>query len=254
MNKNTVMALMAIPILLVSLVAKAGELSYPRVNLFPSNPAPGDSVLLQLVLGMHSNSCVPEYSDESFEIMPTDATVYPVTYLYLNYIERPGEGDLCLAVMTEYGPNFDLGALNPGKYYVFDGEDSVAYFNIDGSGLDETFTIDGVVSEDTRPLEIFQPLEEAKVYLQRMEYLGQTQSEIVTTKSAAPIVDFITVDSTLTDEKGSYSLTGTPGEDYRLSFRKEGYQEYYTSVFSLKGDVSVNAALLPLNASSIIPM
>ena len=253
--KNSNYIITAVMVLLAGIAIHAQIQAYPTAVLTPSQPVDGDDVSMRLIKGMHSNSCTPTYTAVSFDLEPSMLPVYPPEIgIRLKYIEHPGNQGPCLMVITPYGPTFKFGNLNVGSYTVFDGEDAVLRFSVAEKGSVKTHTIDGVVTEDTGPLEIFAPLEGVTVYLQMQDDIYFIDDPII----MPPEIPYRTVDSAKTDQNGHYEFSGIAGGYYRLGFVKDGYQSkygngwYWAGGFTLQADTTINASLLPVDAAAVV--
>ncbi len=115
------------------------EPTYPQIMITPSKPVEGDTVDFWLIKDMYSNSCVPTYTNGSYEIEKQPEDIYPPDFtIYLSYTEIwPSESLECLAVMTEYGPKFTFKDMEVGNYTVMDNNSIAGSFRV--------FENDGVV-------------------------------------------------------------------------------------------------------------
>ena len=102
---------------------------YPQYRLTPKYPTVQDSVSFRLVKGMYGNSCPPR-SIVSFKItldtcfLTPCPTSYSIVLSYTQSMVQPLQNEIaCLAVMTEYGPEFNFGALAEGNYRIIDSTD-----------------------------------------------------------------------------------------------------------------------------------
>jgi hypothetical protein len=105
---------------------------YPQYRLTPTSPTTQDSVSFWLVKGQYSNSCVPRYiTSFRIEHVALECFIAPcpqfneIKNSYTQSLIQPLQSQIaCLAVMTEYGPSFNLGKLPAGSYTIIDSTDS----------------------------------------------------------------------------------------------------------------------------------
>ncbi len=109
----------------------------PQVILSPEDPTTADEVSLSIILGVHNNSCVPQYdTDYTLDSVHVFCVVPPCPPLYeidLSYTVRAAEQDpsqACLDVITSYGPSWNFGYLNASEYTVTHEEDTIIVFTV----------------------------------------------------------------------------------------------------------------------------
>jgi hypothetical protein len=106
--------------------------AYPRATITPSRIIKGDTVKLFLTVGQATSSCVPTYSKISYTVEKIPQDTFPPQFnLYLAYDEIPPKSTACLAVLTNYGPQFTFTGLEQGNYNCIDKNNSaVATFSV----------------------------------------------------------------------------------------------------------------------------
>lgn len=218
---------------------------YPRIELTPSQPVVGDTVTLQLVLGLASSSCdAPTYTGLSAVITLVDT---PSNSIDLHYTEVPPPPDrICPAVYdpTEYGPSYRLGALPAGLYSVHDGDVTVGRFAVTVEPVAKRVTIDGTVMEDTGPLDYMKLLSGVKVYLREpMEFV------LYKSMAASDMIPTRLVDSAVTDQFGRFAFADIDTGSYMLSFAGSAHQGEWLWL-NARRDTTVSVTLLPLGATA----
>lgn len=241
----------------VIVVPSLPEPSYPQFVLDPISPSAEDSVSLNLILGVHPNSCVPQYSTsysvDQFPVMcfaPPCPSEYVITVQYAETQKKIGAGMICMEVLTPFGPTFDFGKLNAGSYTVVDDQrkDTLVTFTVTekpGEGR-----IRGVVSEDVGALEIFSPIPKAKVYLQQPSYV-LLDNMMKTGAVSWPYIPQEIVDSTTSGDDGSFVFEKLSGTSYSLRVAAEGYQTKTLGII-LPGDSIVGIKLLKTGAYAAV--
>jgi hypothetical protein len=204
--------------------------TYPRLDVTPAAPVVGSDVSIRVVNGMHTDGCVPTYSDTSVRIEISPILIYPPRYnVTVSYTENwPGPG-ICLPVMTEYGPTFALGSLALGSYYVYDGDSLVGTFEVA-----QPCTVGGTVVNDvgnTRMMVMPQDSVTVRIFPDYSIYLDA--------QAPIPFPGSGYSDSMLTDMQGEFAFPRVPQGMYRVSFEKKGF---ITQVLSLS--VTQDTALL----------
>lgn len=219
---------------------------FPRIEVTPRNPGVGDSAVVWLVKGVHSNSCVPTYRT-SYTVTREPIEIYPPVYtVEVSYEESwPDPGSICGMVMTEYGPRFTLEELKLGTYRVVDGGSIVGSFSVT-----ESHSISGTVTDDPRPSRRMpKPLEKVKVYLMRMEQMYTVDDPEAST--ALYPVPYGTIDSAVTDAEGRYGFSGYGDGQYRLSFVAAGYRGRVVNL-ALSTDTTIDVQLVPEDAAGAV--
>jgi len=172
------------------------------------NPVAGDSVALSLVLGQSPNSCTPSFDNESLQVEVSPLAIYPPRItLYLTYTTTPSQGDACLMVPTEYGPEFVLPDAAVGNYTVVDAttDSVVGRFNVAaGRQVSGTVTDDpGLARRPPRPLDSVR----VTIAPDLPSWVGEEPySETITT-----------------DSQGEFVLHMVPDGNYIISFSRRGY-------------------------------
>jgi hypothetical protein len=114
----------------------------PGMSTTPGAPLVGAPVTLNLVLGQMYSYCPPVY---------TGTAVVKGNDIYLSYREIPVD-IVCIQVVptepVQYGPSFDLGALDAGSYTVFI-EDSI---NVGSIKVSDILVVHGRVTVMQHPL------------------------------------------------------------------------------------------------------
>lgn len=231
---------------------------YPYLKLSPAQPlAETDDVVMQILLGEASNSCMaPVFTDISFTIATVDlADGDPQYVIYVSFTEKIREDVVCIQVYdpVDYGPRFLLGKLSAGTYKVVDRLSGSKVDRVYGSFTVSTnpiiadgFTVKGLVHDDPAPLDrASRPISGAKVYL-RPKYLPLDADG-----SADRIIAPVTTDSTKTDEKGAFTFTDVERGYYTVSILHDGYKSV-TEDLTLTGDTTVYYMMLPANASASV--
>jgi len=113
-----------------------------------------------------------------------------------------------------------------------------------------TFNLDGNVSENTGPLDVYIALEGVKVFLQVYELeINPPIMQADGPSLIAPQLPTVTLDTATTDNNGYYDFGETPAGYYLLAFSKKGYKyKSYVGV-NLEADTTVNVSLLPDDAA-----
>ncbi len=188
---------------------------YPRLDVSPATPVAGDEVSIQVVNGMHSNSCVPAYSDTAVRIEISPLAIYPPQYsVHVRYVESwPSQGD-CMAVMTEYGPSFDLGVLALGSYYVYDGDSLVGTF-----AVADPCSVGGTVYNDVGNSRMMAVPQDSVMVRIAPDY----SIYVLDASAPIPFPGSQYRDSALTDRNGTFMFPRVPPGLYRLSFAKKGF-------------------------------
>ena len=226
--------------------------SYPQSVIIPSSPTQNDSVMLWLILGEYGNSCIPTYNT-SFKIQQISKNVCvrapcPQDYeIYIFYKENPIPPILrpCLMVITQYGPKFSFGKLSVGTYTVIDSTKNgniVARFTV--SETSSKSKIEGTVIEDAGLLDIFKPIQKAKIYLSSsviIYYPANKDASII-----SPIIDPVIIDSTFTNSNGQFLFENVSQGAYRLQIIAEGYQTQNIYV-NVPPDTTLKIAMLKEN-------
>jgi Intracellular proteinase inhibitor len=100
--------------------------AYPRATIMPSRIVKGDTVKLSLALAQATSSCVPTYSKIAYTVEKLPQDTFPPQFnLHLAYDEIPAKSGPCLAVLTDYGPQFTFTGLEQGNYNCIDKNKSV---------------------------------------------------------------------------------------------------------------------------------
>jgi hypothetical protein len=226
--------------------AGAPAAEYPYLTVTPDRPSPDDSVHVQLILGVKSNTCAPDY-DTEYVIERSLLTVYPPQFaVRIEYQEiLPPAGQECDDVITEYGPRFAIGKLAAGKYTIMDGEDNVGSFDVA-----EGYDIRGVVSDDPYPMERMPlPIPGAKVYCKKAPYAirKSRKSEAGDPIIIIPPMPMQIVDSAFTNESGAFAFDNLPEENYTITVSANDYKAR-TLNLSLDADTALAIKLLPKGA------
>jgi hypothetical protein len=209
--------------------------TYPRLDVTPAVPVAGDSVFINLVLGMHSNSCTPAYRIDSVRIAVSPILIYPPRYdVYVAYQAFWPPQNGCLAVMAEYGPSFSLGELALGTYYVHDGDSVVGSF-----AVSQPCTVSGTVVNDvgnTRMMAMPQDSVMVRILPDYSIYLDAL--------APIPFPGSGYSDSMLTDGQGEFAFTSVPVGMYRVSFEKKGFITQMLTL-SVTQDTALFVKLIP---------
>ncbi len=214
-------------------------LEYPRINITPSQPVEGDTVDLRLIKDIHSNGCVPSYTDNSYKMEMEPEAVYPPEFtIYISYTETwPPYTLMCTAVMTEYGPRFTFEDMDVGNYTVIDGDNVVGTFQV--LEKEDELPFENIKSIDVDGV-IFTIMTKKKIYDQKEElevrYTIENQSMATVTYNFPSGCQF---DMTIVDAKGDQiywymenmgcidimtQITLEPGESTEFNF--PSYQLY----------------------------
>ncbi len=204
------------------------EPDYPYMQVTPKKPVAGEATTLRLILGMHTNGCVPEYSSVQYVIMQRPEKIYPPRYdLDIFYTERWPKQEICTAVMMEYGPSVTVAAddVHEGTYFVKCDGEVVGTFLVSRPAI-----ISGTVTDDPGvTYRATLPIANAKVYLQKLvEIFIQDPYPPVLYKKAsepAPLQNefYYAIDSTLSTSEGVYRFSHVIPGDYRLVAVADGF-------------------------------
>lgn len=163
---------------------------YPYALINPRSPLIGDDLSVRLVLGEDSLSCVPQYSGVivSRTILKSNPPVFVFNVVYekldVEYIA-------CLPRTTLYGPEFDLGLAEKGKYQIYTEDSLITEFYVNNQIPQE-----GIVTSYPS-----QPSEGDSLTLQLIEYRGSS--------SCAP------------QYRSSFELVSSSSSDYIYNLKYE---------------------------------
>jgi hypothetical protein len=226
--------------------------AYPQPVLTPAAPTQNDSVGLWLILGQSGNSCVPTYTG-SFKITQVSKFVCvqspcPQNYVIsLAYSENPPLllGRPCLAVVTNYGPQFAFGKLAVGNYTVADstgGGATVATFMVTQELV--SYKVSGSVIRDPGALTEVLPIQNASVYLKTT---GISPVLLSSPGAAIAYPLYTIIDSTTTDASGKFTFASVAQGAYDLGIVAAGYQSRDVSM-TVPPDTLVSIPMLPVGA------
>ena len=244
------------------IIADTVDREKPYLIVTPSRPVAGeDEVILQIILGTAPSACdAPTYRDLSFTVtkMEVDGlgNVYSVNVRFVEVPKPDSIGCITLYDPVDYGPRFALGKLRAGVYIVrWDvGNSEVAEkiygrFEVFDSPVNNTYTLQGRVYDDPFPLErASMPISGAKVYL--VQHLIVLETEIASTPERIIAPERL-IDSTITDEDGSYSFLNLAAGGYELRAMHREYQNASVG-FTLTDNKIVNIAMLPIGARAAV--
>jgi hypothetical protein len=94
------------------------SVKYPYA-VFNETPAIGEKLSLKWILGIHPNGCTPAFKTSISKTMMKSNP--PIIQFKLDYALIPDEQKeiMCAQVLTPYGPVFELGVAESGKYEVY---------------------------------------------------------------------------------------------------------------------------------------
>jgi hypothetical protein len=230
--------------------AQAISPTYPQPVISPAEPSQNDSVKLWLILGQAASTCIPTYTS-SFKVAQTSnfvcvrAPCAQNFVISLTYAENPPLplGRPCLALATDYGPQFAFGKLAVGNYTVVDSTTkgtTVATFAVTEK-IAPYYNIAGTVLQDAGVIAPSVSIPGATVYLKTAGPLPMV--------SGLPL--YTIVDSTTTDANGAFTFSRLSPAGYDLGFVAAGFQARDQSI-TVPPDTSVTVAMLPTNAKCAI--
>ncbi len=192
----------------------------PYITVIPAEPvADQDTVVLKLFIGTAQNSCfVPTISDIKFNIEQANIAVYPPLYsvsLYYKVTEPINKACPAVYSPVNYGPEYNLGILPVGTYYVFDVTSPEAMKSAKPVSLVDSFhvvtgskipiprySIQGKVVDDPSPLKrMGLPIDSVKVLLRKFEPVIMDQLLV---DPSIGLVPPGAIDSTYTDSNGNF--------------------------------------------------
>jgi hypothetical protein len=192
--------------------------SFPYILVKPDTPyADQDSVVIQIMRGMASNSCwAPTYEGASFTIEMSPLTIYPPQYsVKVQYKEIPVPKDrVCPDVYNpvNYGPVFKLGILKEGRYTVIDSGRSVGTFAVTVEGKVPLYVIKGKVVDDPYPMKRMSfPIPKVQIEVRK-----QMVTPIVVDQISRPVPFEQPVCTTFTDSSGNFAVKALGRGIYRL--------------------------------------
>ncbi len=242
-------------------VADTAAKEKPYLVISPKKPvAQTDTVIMQIMVGTASNSCMaPTFSNTSFTIEKSALAVYPPNYtLLVKFTRDPIPADkVCNAVYApvDYGPQFFLGPLPPGTYQVVQDVGNLdivsklygRFVIPDPDSISPALiVVKGTVVDDPSPLKrASMPVPRASVYLLQ-DLTGGNVGASIDRLIATGLLD-----STMTDDKGNYSFIGMGVGSYIIACRHPDFRPASAEV-TVRGDTTVNFALVPASASASV--
>lgn len=225
--------------------AAAGE--YPQIRITPANPTEDDSVVLSLILGTVETSCVPvcsgtvsigtECSYASCPGIVDSAFVRacaPLRCVGLTWTLHPAQRTACEPCTTQYGVQYELGRLKPGRYCV-DGRGDA------GGAVGGAFV---VRHADTTGLMVGGSISSMSCWV---HHLGGVLVTLMPLGGGAGSLRSCTT-SALT---GLYCLSGLVPGDYGVSVSHEGYGTIEDTL-ALHSDTSLDFILLHDSSRAVI--
>lgn len=238
-------------------IQPADQADYPRLEIKPQNPSVDDELVIQVVKGIASNSCMaPTYKDQSFGIDTLATEIFPPQHiLSVQYTEVPAQGPCTMVYApVEYGPTFTLGELGVGSYAVADGEVTVGRFDV-SKGTPQGYSLDGTVLEDTSPHQNRKYLANVTVYLeQQIGTLSLDSGSLSVDEGEAVIAPWPSygiLDSTTTDNAGEFSFQAVGAGGYQLRFLSRDHQARSIGL-SLSSDTTLKVKLLPKGTAATV--
>lgn len=235
--------------------------STPYIVVTPKNLTPAiDSVLLQVMVGTASNSCMaPTFGGCTFKIEKSPLTIYPPLFtVTVRFVQIPIPADRMCGMNydpVDYGPRYMLGQLRVGNYRVIDGNPSTdtatqrvyGEFQILEAFIPSTCTINGRVHDDPLPLErMNMPVVGAKIYLRNSGPIP-----FATGLNVERLITDTIVDSTVTDNSGNYVFKNVTPGPYVLACSHADYRGV-TVAASVRIDTAINFTLVSVSASATV--
>ncbi|MDD5673507.1 MAG: hypothetical protein PHC61_05050 [Chitinivibrionales bacterium] len=147
-------AVLSLPIFAASQVTIVDPTN-PYAILTPPNPILGDSVVMQLILGNNSNTCLSPYI-ASYRIVQTSNFLCLRAPCSQNYLVKIGyylspirTMIACPLVVGPFGPTYRFGVLNVGTYTVVDtmaGNDTLLKFTVSENSTMANATLPAIIS------------------------------------------------------------------------------------------------------------
>jgi hypothetical protein len=244
-----------------STIVEPSDREKPFIIVEPERPLAGeDSVLLTIIVGTAGNSCeAPMFQNMSFTItemaVDSDKDYYNVNVTFEEYRDST-KGCIALYDPVDYGPRFMLGKLRPGIYVVrWDVGNSVmreliyGEFEVFEVGVDDTYSVHGIVYDDPSPLKrASMPIEGAMVYLIQHVIVSVADQELSSDRVIAPER---LIDSVKTGEDGAYIFENLASGGYEILATHPDYIS--TSVeFTLTDDRIFNLVMIPIDARAAV--
>jgi hypothetical protein len=211
--------------------------TFPYLAVTPPNPvALTDSVKVQIILGIASNSCfAPTFGNLSFVIEESPLTIYPPLFtVKVTFTQDSFPKKICPDVYNpvNYGPIFKLGVLKLGAYQVRDENRTYGKFSVSQAILPSPYcALKGNVYDDPYPLKIAsRPIPNAKLYL-----MSPPIPRDLSKKTGSSI---FTSDSTTTDGNGAFTFEKIGKGSYELTCRHKEFRTI-TQEIQVKSDTSI---------------